>query len=669
MGSIQLNPQQQAAVHYLDGPLLVLAGAGSGKTGVITQKIAYLVKHAYSAERIAAVTFTNKAAREMKQRAGALLGREATSGLTVSTFHSLGLHMIRREHAALGLKPRFSIFDAEDADKLLAELLGQDTELRKTARFTISGWKAGLLAPEQAMSAAASSDERRIAKAYGEYQRRLRAYNAVDFDDLLALPVHLLSTDLQARERWQNRFRYLLVDEYQDTNVAQYELLRHLAGVRAAFTVVGDDDQSIYAWRGARPGNIADLGRDFPRLKVIKLEQNYRSVTSVLSAANHLIQGNTRAYEKNLWSAKGQGDRIRVLASKDENAEAERVVSELLSHRLRTGALLGQYAVLYRGNYQSRVFEKALRERGVAYRVSGGRSFFERSEIRDLAAYLRLLTNPDDDAAFLRVINLPRREIGPATLETLGHYAGERHLSLLNAARGIGLSNAIGERSGRRLAEFVDWASDLAMASASEPAHELVATLIRDIDYRDWLRDTASSTRAAKRRLENVDEFMHWIAHVDATLEATAPNSPLDEVVRKLGLMDFAARADGDDDNKMHLLTLHAAKGLEFDHVWLVGLEEGLLPHHACMTDDKIEEERRLLYVGITRARKTLALSYARQRRRGRELMDATPSRFLDELPKDEIDWPQSDNRSSNKASAESGRAQLAQLKAMLGST
>src|SRR5699024_3937307 len=392
MASIQLNSRQQAAVQYLDGPLLVLAGAGSGKTGVITRKIAHLIRHVYSADRIAAVTFTNKAAREMKQRAGALLSRDAVSGLTISTFHSLGLHVIRREHAAVGLKPRFSIFDAEDADRLLADLLGKDVELRKLARFTISSWKAGLVSPTAAMDLAADGSERRIASTYAEYERRLRAYNAVDFDDLLSLTVRLLQRDLQARERWQNRFHYLLVDEYQDTNAAQYELLRQLAGARAAFTVVGDDDQSIYAWRGARPGNIADLGRDFPQLKIIKLEQNYRSVNSILAAANHLIQGNRRSYEKNLWSAKGQGAPVRVITSSDDVAEAERVVGELLSHRLRHGGPLGQYAVLYRGNHQARIFERILRERGVAYRVSGGRSCFERREIRDLAADLRLLT-------------------------------------------------------------------------------------------------------------------------------------------------------------------------------------------------------------------------------------------------------------------------------------
>ena len=659
----KLNPQQDAAVRYLDGPLLVLAGAGSGKTGVITRKIAHLIQRGYAGDRIAAVTFTNKAAREMKQRASKLIDSEAARGLTVSTFHSLGLQMIRAEHATLGYKPRFSIFDAEDADKLLADLVGKDAEQRKIARFTISAWKAALVDPETAAATAAGS-EQAIARAYGEYQRRLKAYNAVDFDDLLSLPVQLLREDAAARERWQNRFRYLLVDEYQDTNAAQYELMRLLAGVRAAFTVVGDDDQSIYAWRGARPGNIADLSRDFPHLKVIKLEQNYRSVGHVLSAANRLISSNERVYEKNLWSAMGPGDRIRVLACADEAGEAERVTSEISSHHLRTGNAFGDYAVLYRGNFQSRAFEKAMRERNIPYRVSGGRSFFERSEIRDLAVYLKLLVNPDDDAAFLRVVNLPRREIGPATLEALGRYAGSRHLSLFDAARGVGLSGGVGDRAGRRLADFVDWASGLARDGESMPAKALVVQLIEDIDYRDWLRDTAANTRAARKRLENVDEFLGWLGHMEENSDGTPRG--LDEVVRRLSLMDFANQSEKDVENQVHLLTLHAAKGLEFDHVFLAGLEEGLLPHHACMEDDKIEEERRLLYVGITRARKTLSLSYARQRRRGGENTDSTPSRFLEELPRDEIEWPSGGKRDP-KADAEHGRSQVAALKAMLG--
>ena len=652
-------------MRYLDGPLLVLAGAGSGKTGVITQKIAHLIKRGYAAHRVIAVTFTNKAAREMKQRASRLISSEDAKALTVSTFHSLGLSMIREEHETLGYKARFSIFDAEDVDKMLAELVGRDGDQRKETRAAISAWKSALIAPEQAVAEATGKDVP-LARAYAEYQRRLKAYNAVDFDDLLSVPVQLLRDDPAARERWQNRYRYLLVDEYQDTNAAQYEMMRLLAGVRAAFTVVGDDDQSIYAWRGARPGNIADLSRDFPHLKVIKLEQNYRSVGNVLSAANTLIgQSSQRAYEKTLWSSMGAGDRVRVLSAPDEAGEAERIASEISAHKLRTGNAYGDYAVLYRGNFQSRAFEKALRERNVPYRVSGGRSFFERSEIRDLVTYLKLLVNPDDDAAFLRIINLPRRELGPATLEALARYAGTRHISLFDAARGAGLAGSVNERAGRRLAEFVDWAKQLAMVSESTPPRELVNQLIVDIDYRDGLRDTSANTRAAKKRLENLDEFLAWLGHIGEADDGTP--TPLSDVVRRLSLLDFANQSEKDVENQVHLLTLHAAKGLEFDHVFLVGMEEGLLPHHACMDDERIEEERRLLYVGITRARKSLALTYARKRRRGGEESDSTPSRFLEELPREEIDWPTTTGQRDKAAAANENKAQVAALRAMLG--
>ena len=653
-------------MRYLDGPLLVLAGAGSGKTGVITRKIAYLIKRGYAAHRVIAVTFTNKAAREMKQRASRLVNAQDAKALTVSTFHSLGLSMIREEHETLGYKSRFSIFDAEDVDKMLSDLVGRDGDQRKETRAAISAWKSALVAPAQAVAEATGKDVP-MARAYAEYQRRLKAYNAVDFDDLLSVPVQLLRDDPAARERWQNRYRYLLVDEYQDTNAAQYEMMRLLAGVRAAFTVVGDDDQSIYAWRGARPGNIADLSRDFPHLKVIKLEQNYRSVGNVLSAANKLIgQSSQRAYEKTLWSAMGAGDRVRVLSGPDEAGEAERVATEISAHKLRTSNAYGDYAVLYRGNFQSRSFEKALRERNVPYRVSGGRSFFERSEILDLVTYLKLLVNPDDDAAFLRIINLPRRELGPATLEALARYAGTRHISLFDAARGVGLAGGVvGERPGRRLAEFVDWAKQLAMAGESTPPRELVNQLMVDIDYRDWLRDTSANTRAAKKRLENVDEFLSWLGHIGEADDGTP--TPLADVVRRLSLLDFANQSEKDIENQVHLLTLHAAKGLEFDHVYLAGMEEGLLPHHACLDDERIEEERRLLYVGITRARKSLALTYARKRRRGGEESDTTPSRFLDELPREEIDWPATTGQRDKAAAATENKAQVAALRAMLG--
>lgn len=662
MASPRLNTQQRQAVRHLDGPLLVLAGAGSGKTGVITHKIAYLIKAGYAPERITAVTFTNKAAREMAARVGSLLGARRATGPHISTFHSLGLRLLHQETAAAGLKRGFTVFDAEDSDKLLAELLGRDSVLRKRARAAIGAWKSALVEPEAALAGAVDG-EAALARAYGEYQRHLAAYNAVDFDDLLRLPVRLLAKDAALRERWQNRTGYLLVDEYQDTNGAQYELLKRLTGPRAVFTVVGDDDQSIYAWRGARPGNIADLQQDFPQLTVIKLEQNYRSCGHILSAANRLITGNTRAYEKTLWSALGQGERLRVLACDDDTAEAERVVSEILSHRLRSGAKLGAYAVLYRGNHQARAFERALRERGAAYRVSGGRSLFERAEIRDLVAYLRLLTNPDDDAAFLRVVNTPRREIGPATLEALGRYAGERRLSLFDAARGVALAGRLPERGARKLQAFADWAATLARRGEGDPPAALVQQLLTDIGYRDWLRETAANRAQGERRVDNLDEFVAWIARMQ---QADGRPLSLEDVVAKLALMDLLDKNDAAEADRLQLATLHAAKGLEFDHVFLAGVEEGLLPHHNSVTDDNIEEERRLLYVGITRARKSLTLSYCRTRRRGRSKVDCEPSRFLQELPADELVWEGRGKTIDKQAQKERGRAHLAGLKALL---
>lgn len=666
MVSPKLNPQQQAAVEHIDGPLLVLAGAGSGKTGVITHKVAHLIDSGVPPGRIAAVTFTNKAAREMKARVGGLLDADNIRGLLICTFHSLGLRLLQSETEAAGLKPGFSIFDADDSDKLLADLLGKDPALRKIARSAISRWKAAGIEHDRALADVENDGEARLARAYAEYQRHLRAYNAVDFDDLLALPVTLLRDNAQLRERWQNRFRYLLVDEYQDTNGAQYQLLKLLAGVRAAFTVVGDDDQSIYAWRGAQPGNIGDLNKDFPHLTVVKLEQNYRSCGHILTAANHLIENNERAYAKTLWSAFGAGDRLRILPCPDDNSEAERVVSELIAHRIRGGQRYGDYAILYRGNYQARAFERALRERSIAYRVSGGQSFFDRSEIRDLMAYLRLLVNSDDDTAFLRIVNLPRRELGPATLEQLGRYAGERNLSLFDAAKGIGLAGALSGRAAHRLDQFVDWIQGLMMLNESEAPAQILDTLMTDISYSDWLRESTPNERQAKRKLDNVQEFAQWLQRVSEPEKNRSRT--LQEVVAHLGLMDMLDKQDeGPDPNQVHLLTLHAAKGLEFDHVFLTGVEEGLLPHHNSLAEDNLEEERRLMYVGITRARKSLALSYCKQRKRQGKPVDCEPSRFLTELPPDVIEW-EGKSSSPPEQVQQRGREHLAGLKSMLSS-
>jgi ATP-dependent DNA helicase Rep len=667
-----LNPQQKQAVEHVHGPLLVLAGAGSGKTGVIAHKVAHLITRAgHTPSQVAAVTFTNKAAREMKSRVAGLLPASRGEGLTVSTFHSLGLRILQRECRALGYKPGFSIFDAEDGRKLLRSLLpdARDATALERTQATISRLKGELRDPDTALAQAESDGEAALARLYGEYQRHLKAYNAVDFDDLLRLPVQLFAQHGDVLARWQAQLRYWLVDEYQDTNATQYELLRLLAGPEPRFTVVGDDDQSIYAWRGARPENLGQLRADYPQLEVIKLEQNYRSCGHILNAANRLIRGNPRMYEKTLWSALGAGERLRILPCRDGEDEAERLVSALASHRIRAGKAAGSYAILYRGNHQARAFERVLRERSIPYSLSGGQSFFDKTEIRDLLAYLRLLANPDDDTAFLRVINTPRRELGPSTLEKLGEYAQSRRYGLFAAAQAIGFTGLLPERAARALAEFTRWCEGLARRAESESPAAIARALLQDTDYLEWLRDSEKDRRVGDKRATNVLELVEWLERMGSE---AGGSKDLAGVVAHLGLLDLIGRGEdrADAREEVQLMTLHAAKGLEFDHVFLAGVEENLLPHRSSIEDDSIEEERRLLYVGITRARRGLTLSYAARRKaRGQEIA-CQPSRFLNELPLDEIHWEGGGpNREKSIDPREVGRAHLAGLKHLLGET
>ena len=636
----RLNPAQRDAVEYLEGPMLVLAGAGSGKTRVITRKIAHMVgERGIKPDNIAAVTFTNKAAREMKARVGELLPQERAQGLTVSTFHTLGMRILREEHARIGYRRGFTLFDAEDSLSLLRELLkverAEKAEVLERAQWQISAWKSGLLRPEEAMKKAGSDHDRRHARLYLDYQRNLQAYNAMDFDDLIAKPVHLLESDTEARDKWQDRLRYLLVDEYQDTNAAQYRLLKLLAGPRAAFTAVGDDDQSIYSWRGAEPRNLALLQEDFPRLKVVKLEQNYRSTRRILKVANALIGHNPHLFDKRLWSELGEGERIRLIACPDAAGEAERVVTEIVAHKLRYKSRNGDFAILYRSNHQSRLFERALREQKLSYELSGGTSFFDRGEVRDLVAYLRLLVNPEDDSAFLRIVNLPRRELGPVTLERLGAFAGSKHISLFGACFESGLRSEMPERAAEKLHEFATWVSRTAEAAENEPAAAVVKQMLEDIGYRGWLEESAKDLPTAERKWENVQEFVEWL---EKSKGGGDEGGTLADSLGKLALMDMLDRnADDKDQDAVQLMTLHAAKGLEFPHVFLVGMEEEILPHRNSLEGDSLEEERRLCYVGITRARQTLTLSYADKRKKYGEEIACEPSRFLKELPQDDL--------------------------------
>lgn len=636
-----LNPQQKAAVRYIDGPLLVLAGAGSGKTRVITQKIAYLIEHCgYAANTVCAVTFTNKAANEMRARVAAALPAAKRHGLRIATFHTLGLSIVKRHVALCGLKTGFSIFDSEDCLQLLRGFLpvgkANERDYLMQIQHQISRWKNNLLEPDEVGDCPVDLPiHEEAALIYPRYQQALKAYNAVDFDDLIRLPVYLLSHHAEVLEHWQNRIRHLLVDEYQDSNTSQYRLVKLLVGVRAQFTVVGDDDQSIYAWRGAKPENLSQLQHDYPQLKLIKLEQNYRSTSRILHAANHLIANNTHLFSKKLWSELGHGDLLRVLCCKDENDEAEQVIADLISQKLRHGTQYGDYAILYRGNHQSRIFEKMLRHHGIAYHISGGQSWFARAEVKDIFAYLKLLCNEADDAAFLRVINTPKRGIGETTLDALGHYAQTRGQSLYLCCDHLALSSQIADKPRIALQVFKGWMDTIKMRIQTEPVLEVLREMVEDSGYEAYIYEQSDTPAKAQKRMDNVWELIEWVGRLLAKDAA----QQLADVINKLILIDILEQADEQDANTVQLMTLHASKGLEFPYVYLVGMEEELLPHRVSIDTEQIEEERRLAYVGITRAQKNLCLTLAKQRRRAGELQECQPSRFLDELPQDSLEW------------------------------
>ncbi|MDE1515918.1 MAG: DNA helicase Rep [Vibrio sp.] len=668
---MKLNPRQDEAVKYVSGPCLVLAGAGSGKTRVITNKIAYLVQQCgYKARNIAAVTFTNKAAREMKDRVAQTLGKAESRGLMVSTFHTLGLNIIRREFKALGLKAGFSLFDDQDQLALLKELtekqLDGDKDLLRQLLSTISNWKNDMLTPQQAMARAQGEQQQLFAHCFERYQKQMLAYNALDFDDLILLPVLLLRSSEEVRQRWQNRIRYLLVDEYQDTNTSQYELVKLLVGERGRLTVVGDDDQSIYSWRGAKPQNLVLLGEDFTDLKLVKLEQNYRSTRRILRAANILIANNPHVYQKALFSELVEGEKLKVILANNDDHEAERVTAEIIAHKFLNRTEYRDYAILYRGNHQSRLIEKSLTQNRVPYKLSGGTSFFARAEIKDMMAYLRVLVNPDDDNAFLRIVNTPKREIGPATLEKLGSYANMRGKSLLAASFELGLEQHLTGRGLDNLRRFSEWLVAVADNAQRGDSVEAVRALVRDIHYEDWLYETSASPKAAEMRMKNVSDLYSWIV---ADLSGDNPDQQpktLKEVVQRLTLRDMMERGEeNDDSDAVQLMTLHASKGLEFPYVYLMGAEEGILPHQTSIDEENVEEERRLMYVGITRAQRELTFMVCKERRQFGELIKPQHSRFLDELPQDDIEWELKKKPVSQQERMAKGQAHIANLRAM----
>mgnify|MGYP003493420733 CR=1 FL=1 len=632
--SMKLNPQQQEGVDYLDGPCLVLAGAGSGKTGVITQKIAHLINNCgYEPRHILAVTFTNKAAKEMVERVAKIMDGKPQKGLTISTFHSFGVRFLRDEAKHLNLKEKFSILDQDDCFSILQELCATtDKALIKTMQSTISLWKNGRVSPEQALSEAKDEQELQFARVYANYNATIAAYQAVDFDDLIRLPVELLESNEEVRNRWQAKLRYILVDEYQDTNAVQYQLLRLLTGVRAMFTAVGDDDQAIYAWRGATLDNLKLLQTDFPRLKLVKLEQNYRSTERILNAANAVIAHNPKLFDKKLWSEYGEGDPVRVIPMANEEEEAENVVMRLQAHRISNNAQFSDYAILYRGNHQARVFEQFLRKERIPYVLSGGQSFFERAEIRDIMAYFRLLNNINDDPAFIRAVTTPKRGIGAVALEMLGTYSGRRGVPLFEAVFETGFAQIATQRQIEPLTEFVEFINTFEERARLEEAPEVLDDLIKAIGYEVYLFDQFDE-RQAQNKWKNVVDFVAWMKR-----RAEEDDKKLSEVIQSMVLISMLDKGS-EEANSVRLSTLHASKGLEYPHVFLVGIEEGLLPHmsrdEALEDPTRIEEERRLMYVGITRARNSLHITWCQKRRRGRDFENREASRFIKEMAHD----------------------------------
>lgn len=629
---MKLNAQQQQAVDYLDGALFVLAGAGSGKTRVITEKIAsMLTQHDYRPQDIFAITFTNKTAKEMQERIVARLGKERTKGLTVSTFHSLGMKILREDAPLIGYKRHFSILDGSDTASILGEIMGvSGRDVIGKMQHKISLWKNNLQSPETVLQLAQNDLEYEEANIFASYQTTLEHYQAVDFDDLIGLVVALFTKQPEILRKWQNRIRYLLVDECQDTNACQYTLMRLLVGERGMFTVVGDDDQSIYAWRGANMENLRRLQDDFPNLKIIKLEQNYRSTARILRVANQVIGNNPKLFPKTLWSQLGEGDSVRVVACPSEQDEVRWIVDDLQRTKAQYGANLSDFAILYRGNHQARLFEEHLRLQRIPYQLSGGQSFFDKAEIKDILAYMRLLVNPQDDPAFLRAATTPKRGIGDVSLGKLNEYAKKHECSLYDACLSMTALAELNTKNRESIQQFVALIREYRERAVFEDAGEVIQDLLNDIQYEQYLFNQDDNFKASERRWANVQNLAKWLSE-------KADDKNLIELSQTIALMTLLEGKEEGDLDQVKLSTLHAAKGLEYAFVYLVGCEEGILPHSEYLDEDNIAEERRLMYVGITRAKRQLTLTHCIKRKKQGETIFPEPSRFINEMPQDEL--------------------------------
>ena len=629
-----LNDIQRQAVLQTEGPVLIVAGAGSGKTRALTHRIAYLIRECGVAPgEILAITFTNKASREMAERVGELLGGPISRGMWVLTFHSACARILRREHAHLGVPSNFTIYDDGDTERLIAGIsrdMNVDPKRHppKAVAAAIGKAKDRVLGPDEFAQMASNPYEDTVARMYVEYERRKRAAGALDFDDLISEAVRLFRDHPEVLAHYQERFRYILIDEYQDTNRAQYQLVNLLAAKYRNVCVVGDADQGVYSWRGATIQNILDFERDYPDAAVFLMEQNYRSTQNILTVANALIENNVQRKPKNLWTEAGSGDPVVRVRANDEHSEAYFVAQEVERLRSEEGFRYRDVAIFYRTNAQSRVIEDVLMRIGMPYRVFGGVRFYQRKEIKDILAYLRLLTNPQDVISFRRVVNTPKRGIGDATVAALEAFARDEGIDVMDAVRRVDEIPTLASRAKGAVAGFVQVMTAIAAhrADGAGPAR-MVEFAAQESGYLAELEE--DRTVEAQGRIENIQE----LSGVAAELLARDPDADLDVFLEQVSLIGEQDDYD-EDESSITLMTLHIAKGLEFPVVFIVGLEDGIFPHYRSMTDSaELEEERRLLYVGLTRAQQRLYLCHAW----GRTLFGQTnynpPSRFLSELP------------------------------------
>ena len=634
-----LNDKQRMAAETLEGPVLILAGAGSGKTRALTYRVANLIDHGVPAREILALTFTNKAAKEMKERISLLVGAEAANESWVSTFHSTCARILRRDIEKLGYERSFVIYDDDDQQTLLKEILkNQNIDDKfipiREVKGKISDAKNKLYSPDEwFMHSARDHRSQLIHDIMTAYENRLKKMNALDFDDLLLKTLELLADHPPVLESYRNRFQYVLVDEYQDTNKAQYEFVRLLTDKSRNLCVVGDDDQSIYGWRGADIRNILDFEKDYPDAKVIKLEQNYRSTSTILDAANQVIANNTDRKDKSLWTQIGEGDKIRIVAAEDERDEAAWIADNIMNLK-RAGEKLGDTAVLYRTNAQSRVLEEMLMRASIPYKVFGGQRFYDRKEIRDVIAYLRVIANPTDDISLRRIINVPRRSIGDSTVQMLIDHAAKEGMPLYSALGD--LPSALSSRPRKCVTEFFMTMTMLSALKDTMPLESFVEEVIQRTGLREQY--AREDSEEAHNRLENMDEFMGAIHEFVRMSE----NASLESYLENVALVTDLDRED-DERGYVTLMTLHSAKGLEFRNVFISGMEENIFPSSRSVMDDKkLEEERRLMYVGITRARQRLYLSRARERMIYNQVSFNPASRFISEIPERLMDdmWP-----------------------------